>query len=295
MLFASYSKAGTIGNDPLDTAISATLFRNGTMVFEREGDGDPIIINWELIEFPLDFIYVRHGFIEQADGVGTTIENIPNVGPIDRGFAIGTVSTPFGHGGGRSVTITNSAFDRAMWAINLTSSTTVQVGRDDNNDIGVVGYQVVTFNKVRTLTDSAVAGDSITASPGIVVLTDSVVAGDSISITDGRTLTDSATASDSIALEIRYTLEDSAVAGDSIVQEIRRILTDGVVAGDSIALEIRYTLEDSAVVSDSVFAIYGRTLTDGSVVSDSVLITQVRVLTDNVLVTDGIDRGEVFA
>ena len=103
LLFVSYFLDGTnYRRMPDSGTISATLDSNGDIVIDRYTALDNLNFNWELVEFPANFLSIEHGTISQADGTSSSTAGVADVGVLENAFAIGTVTTPFGFGGGRA-------------------------------------------------------------------------------------------------------------------------------------------------------------------------------------------------
>ncbi|MBD3313412.1 hypothetical protein GF345_03135, partial [Candidatus Woesearchaeota archaeon] len=148
MVFVSFmATGGTTSEPPSDSALSATLDSGGNLIIQRNtASAAPTPdINWEIVEFPENMVNVQHGTISQSGGTASSTDTITAVSNISRSFATGTVSTPFGHGGGRGASTTTDAFDRSMWTLELTADDTVTAIRGTGTGAGVVGYQAVEF------------------------------------------------------------------------------------------------------------------------------------------------------
>jgi hypothetical protein len=163
LLFVSYYLDGTnYRRMPDSGTISATLDANGDIVIDRYTAQDNLNFNWELVEFPANFLSTEHGTISQAGGTSSSTAAVADVGEIENAFAIGTVTTPFGLGGGRAnggtVSQDSNNFGNSTFTIDLETTTSVRAIRGDNDHAAVVGFQVINFGPALFTDTSAGSG-----------------------------------------------------------------------------------------------------------------------------------------
>ena len=143
LLFVSYLSNNGFTQNPNNHALSATINSNNQIEIQRNSGSGAIDYNWAVIEFPCNFIRVQHGVVSQGGGTGNSAQTVTATSDLSRSFAIGTMSTPFGHSGGRGSSGSGGDFDRTMWTLELESTTSVRAIRNDATGSGDVGFQVV--------------------------------------------------------------------------------------------------------------------------------------------------------
>ncbi len=117
------------------------------IIFERvDGTDAGLLINWELISFPLKNIFIQHGIHNQTAGTtnSTTTLDRP-VANVTTAFAVGTVGTPQGYASGKGSYSTDDRFGEITGTMTLDDSTTVRLVRGLSAGSWDVGFQVIEF------------------------------------------------------------------------------------------------------------------------------------------------------
>ena len=150
ILFVTFGTTNDEFEDaPDDAGLLAHLDNSSppNIIFERVDGSDPgLLINWELISFPLDTAFVHHGIHNQSAATSNSTSTLSRpVANVTTAFAVGTVGTPLGYASGKGNFSTNDAFGEITGTMTLDDSTTVRFERGLSVGSWDVGFQVVEF------------------------------------------------------------------------------------------------------------------------------------------------------
>ncbi len=117
------------------------------IIFERvDGTDAGLIINWELISFPLKTAFVQHGIHNQTAGTSNSTSTLLRpVADVSTAFSVGTVGSPMGYANGKGSFSTDDSFGEISGVMTLDDSTTVRLVRGLSSGSWDVGFQVVEF------------------------------------------------------------------------------------------------------------------------------------------------------
>ncbi len=117
------------------------------IIFERvDGTDSGLMIDWEIISFPLRDVFVQHGIHNQTAGTSNSTSIITRpVANVTTAFAVGTVGTPMGYSNGKGSFTTNDSFGEISGKMTLDDTTTVRFERGLSVGSWDVGFQVIEF------------------------------------------------------------------------------------------------------------------------------------------------------
>lgn len=169
LLFVSLSATSQFTWTPREMGIFATINSLGQIVIERqfESPGTATLnFAWELVEYHPAAARVQHLTINSITGTAATA----TITQVDttRAIALGTLSTPFGHGNSRNSNTINGAINTLQFTVKLQDSTTIQVQRGTASGTSKIGVQVLDFtNNAPIITDISDIPDQTVTESGI--------------------------------------------------------------------------------------------------------------------------------
>ncbi len=150
VLLSTFRTSNSEFNDqPDDAGLFAHLDDSSppNIIFEREDGTDAgLVINWELISFPLKTGFVQHGIHNQTAGTSNSTSTLLRpVANVTTAFAVGTVGSPMGYANGKGSFSTDDSFGEISGVMTLDDTTTIRFERGLSSGSWDVGFQVIEF------------------------------------------------------------------------------------------------------------------------------------------------------
>lgn len=149
----TYTTDGASSEPNDDLMIRGSLTDGGDIRFFRDDDDSELLIAWELIEFPVGFVKIKH-FNSTLLGTELSIDvTVPEIQDFSKTIAMSHGGSPFGYstGSGSNDAEIDGGIDRSQSTLLVTNNTQVQISREDASAFTEIGWQLIEFLE----TDSA--------------------------------------------------------------------------------------------------------------------------------------------
>jgi len=153
MFMFTYTTDGSSAEPNDDMMIRGSLTDGGDIRFFRDDDDSELLIAWELIEFPVGFIKIKH-FNSTLLATELSIDvTVPEIQDFSKTIAMSHGGSPFGYstGSGSNDAEIAGGIDRSQSTLLVTNNTQVQLSREDASAFTEIGWQLIEFLE----TDSA--------------------------------------------------------------------------------------------------------------------------------------------
>ena len=147
MFLFTYTSDGSSSEENDDLMLSGSLTDGGDIRFSREDDDSELLVAWQLIEFPADFIKIKH-FNSTLLATELSIDvTVPEIQDFDKTMAMSHGGSPFGYstGTGDNADEIAGGIDRSQSTLQVISNTEVQISREDSSGFTEIGWQMIEF------------------------------------------------------------------------------------------------------------------------------------------------------
>ena len=147
MFMFTYTSDGSSGEPNDDLMIRGSLTDGGDIRFFRDDDDSELLIAWELIEFPVGFIKIKH-FNSTLLNTELSIDvTVPEIRDFSKTMAMSHGGSPFGFstGSGSNDGEVVGGIDRSQSTLLVINNTRVQISREDSTAFTEIGWQLIEF------------------------------------------------------------------------------------------------------------------------------------------------------
>jgi len=147
ILMVTYASDEGLSVDNDDLMIAAALTDSGNIVLQRVDAEGNLNFAYEIVEFPANFLKVKHFNSTILDTSLTLDVTVPTIKDFDKTMAMSTVGSPFGFstGQGNNCCELPGAIDRSQATFFVTDNTNVQLSRDDSSGDMAISWQLIEF------------------------------------------------------------------------------------------------------------------------------------------------------
>ena len=147
MFLFTYTSDGASGEDNDDLMLRGSLTDGGDIRFSREDDDSELLVAWQLIEFPADFIKIKHFNSTLIDTELSIDVAVPEIKDYSKTMALSHGGSPFGYstGTGDNAGEVAGGIDRSQSMFLVLNNTRVQLSRDDSTAFTEIGWQLIEF------------------------------------------------------------------------------------------------------------------------------------------------------
>ena len=147
MFLFTYTSDGASTEPNDDSMIRGSLTDGGDIRFFRDDDDSELLVAWQLIEFPADFIKIKHFNSTLLDTELSIDVIVPEIQDYDKTIAMSHGGTPFGYstGSGSNDGEIDGGIDRSQSTLQVINNTRVQISREDSTAFQEIGWQLIEF------------------------------------------------------------------------------------------------------------------------------------------------------